>query len=208
MGIFKTDGAKAAFAASQAKHDARHPTAEVIVTKPEPTAVIAPETETVKIFDPTIIGFGISHSYYLRKLAGSEATAETEVLFGKQVIGRLGDFQVSVEGQQTHGSVGAVATLGVFGLGAKKTSATVIVQCGTFTKAYTVKKVTPHISKSLYAAISASDARRERLAGTAVVASPVFSPADVLAQLAQLHDGGLLTDDEFAAKRLEVIGRI
>ena len=31
---------------------------------------------------------------------------------------------------------------------------------------------------------------------------------DALTQLASLHDAGLLTDDEFAAKRAEVIGRI
>jgi hypothetical protein len=32
--------------------------------------------------------------------------------------------------------------------------------------------------------------------------------ADVLARLNRLHDDGLLTDDEFAAKRAEVIGRM
>ena len=34
------------------------------------------------------------------------------------------------------------------------------------------------------------------------------SPADALARLNQLHDDGLLTDDEFTAKRAKVIGRI
>jgi Short C-terminal domain len=34
------------------------------------------------------------------------------------------------------------------------------------------------------------------------------SPAVVLARLNQLHDDGLLTDDEFTAKRAEVIGRM
>jgi hypothetical protein len=42
-----------------------------------------------------------------------------------------------------------------------------------------------------------------------VTAAPTTtSPADVLAQITQLHEAGLLTDDEFAAKRAEVIGRI
>ena len=45
----------------------------------------------------------------------------------------------------------------------------------------------------------------------ASVAVPTSQPtvaADLLSQLTQLHDDGLLTDDEYAAKRAEVIGRI
>jgi long-subunit acyl-CoA synthetase (AMP-forming) len=47
----------------------------------------------------------------------------------------------------------------------------------------------------------------------ALVAMPLFhvsgtAAADLLNQLTQLHDDDLLTDDEYAAKRAEVIGRI
>jgi hypothetical protein len=42
----------------------------------------------------------------------------------------------------------------------------------------------------------------------AVAPGPATSPADVLTQLTQLYDDGLLTDGEFDAKRAEVIGRI
>ena len=102
---------------------------------------------------------------------------------------------------------GSALAFGDLSLGVRKTSATVIVGCGTFTKAYTVK-LTPAISRFLYANISVIDAQRERLAGTAAAASPAASPADVLAQLIQLHEADLLTNDEFAAKRAEVISRI
>ena len=44
----------------------------------------------------------------------------------------------------------------------------------------------------------------------ASAAVPASQPAaaDLLGHLTQLHDDGLLTDDEYAAKRAEVIGRI
>ena len=45
-------------------------------------------------------------------------------------------------------------------------------------------------------------------ASAAVPASQPAAAADLLGQLTQLHDDGLLTDDEYAAKRAEVIGRI
>jgi len=45
-------------------------------------------------------------------------------------------------------------------------------------------------------------------ASAAVPASQPTVAADLLSQLTQLHHDGLLTDDEYAAKRAEVIGRI
>jgi hypothetical protein len=45
-------------------------------------------------------------------------------------------------------------------------------------------------------------------ASAAVSASQPTAAADLLNQLTQLHDDGLLTDDEYAAERTEVIARI
>jgi hypothetical protein len=45
-------------------------------------------------------------------------------------------------------------------------------------------------------------------ASAAVSASQPTAAADLLSQLTQLHHDGLLTDDEYAAKRAEVIARI
>ena len=57
--------------------------------------------------------------------------------------------------------------------------------------------------------IAENDARLERMNPVAAVAAvQAPSAADDLRKLNQLHDDGLLTDGEFAAKRAEVIGRI
>ncbi len=128
---------------------------------------------------------------------------------GGRKIGRLADFKVTVPGLRTHGSAAAVGVFGDWGLGARRTAATIVVQCGEHTTSYVVAKLTNMESKILYRQIAENDARLERLnpAG-AVAAVQAPSAADDLRQLNQLHDDGLLTDGEFAAKRAEVIGRI
>jgi hypothetical protein len=166
----------------------------------------------VLLFDAGILGE--RHSYFVRKpVTEMDVTynPDADVPFNKRIIGKLVDFKVGIAGQQTHGSTAAVLAFGDLGLGARKTSATVIVQCGVYTKAYTVNKMTPKVNKALYSQIAFTDARRERLAEaakTGVAAAPVTSPTVVLAQINQLHDDGLLTADEFAVKCAEVIGRM
>ena len=86
-----------------------------------------------------------------------------------------------------------------------------VVQCGTYTKAYAVQKMTALTAKKLYANIAAIEARRQRMLSALpaeVPAAAVADPMDTLRKLAALHDSGLLTDEEFAEKRAEIIARI
>ena len=52
------------------------------------------------------------------------------------------------------------------------------------------------------------DAVLATVQGNTAAASPADDPSAALRKLSDLHDSGLLSDDEFAAKRAEIIERI
>jgi len=142
-------------------------------------------------------------NYFVRQpvqVQGIVMDPNAPILFEKRIIGRLGDFKVEVAGQSSHTPFSHAGQWGNH----QVMRATVVVSAGAYTKAYTVDKMNKKNSAKLYEAIAFVDGLRSALVRTPAATSPT----DVLAQLAGLHDSGLLTDDEFAAKRLEVIGRI
>lgn len=166
------------------------------------------EVTYVTIFDAHRIG-ALGHNYYAVAQAGvsvkdTMTNPDTHVTLGKndKSIGRLKDFTVTVPGTRGHGSTAAVVAFGDLGIGARKTSATVVVTCGTFTKAYTVDKLDNMTAKFLYRAIAEIDARHERLNTTATVQP---SAAEALRDLTALHTDGILTDEEFAVKRAALL---
>jgi hypothetical protein len=46
------------------------------------------------------------------------------------------------------------------------------------------------------------------VAAVVPAAAPVTSAAEALRSLNELHEQGLVTDDEYAAKRAEILGRL
>lgn len=192
---------------------------EPIPAEVEPVEAVeeqeGPATKDLRIFSAKAIGGGW-RDYYVRQLASDGdriiPNPDAQVIFGGKIIGKFVDFTVTVPGTQTHGSTGAVLAFGDLGLGARKTSATVVVQCGTFTKAYQIQNLNRQAAKKLYGQIAAIEARKQRMLAAIPAEVPAAAVADDpkarLTKLAELHDAGLVTDDEFATQRMAIIGQI
>ncbi len=101
-----------------------------------------------------------------------------------------------------------VALLGVDGLGSKKIKGDIFVVIKVNDAPVEEVTVKAKYEKDLREWALAFNKASAGNAPEVVPAPAVTSTADVLGQLGQLHDGGLLSDDEFASKRAEVIGRI
>jgi hypothetical protein len=73
------------------------------------------------------------------------------------------------------------------------------------------KKQGPEFEK-LRSAIEKAIAERARPAATVVMQAPVqasaASPMDQLKQLGELHAAGVVSDEEFASKKAELLGRL
>lgn len=134
-------------AANLAKYGTTRPSMRQIS---EANAAEKATKDLVRLFSPP----GALSSYWLRR-------STMEVLYKDEVVGDRRDFRVTVPSQRNHGSSGAVLAVGVLGLGAQKTDATVVVTCGAYAKAFTLHNGTAAEFKRLYQKIAEIDAGRE-----------------------------------------------
>jgi Short C-terminal domain len=140
------------------------------------------------------------------------------------VIGRLSEFHVEFEQQAT----GATARQGK---GGKQDGAVAYatVTCGSYVKAHKIETIYAgagsHVFANAREAAIRANARAadapgaaQRTAGASVSATDGSGPAgsarpagdiaDQLVRLAQLRDAGIVTADEFAAKKAELLARM
>lgn len=162
-----------------------------------------------------------SHVLYVGKTSWGTlayyATPDGSVWIKKTgIIGRLGDFHVEFEQQAT----GAAARQG---RGGKQDGAIAYatVTCGSYVKAHKIETLYAGVGSRVFAdareaAIRANARAADASSGamSGPNAAPVGSegPADDIAgqlvKLAELRDAGIVTADEFAAKKAELLARI
>jgi hypothetical protein len=147
---------------------------------------------------------------------------------------RLGSLKVTEEGMQWRGNLGtpkvvmpwaslegivvdgeisgrvrksAVATFGVFGLGAKKRQQDTHITVVTSTAEYgfLVEKVAPEVVRTKLRPVLKAMPSDEPTSAPVVTAPPV-SIADELTKLAALRDQGILSPAEFEAQKAELLG--
>lgn len=187
------------------------------VAVPEPEPVVEPQAEESEEPEPT----GADRSN--KKVYGAMYRPSAAHGFGslpKDLIDRMlaeratASFEASGVGYKT--STAAVVTFGVFGLGAHKKTGHLYIyfaKDGVDIEVWEAHKNAETIARKWVVVYNAevqkriaSDPAPEVHAAPAAPAAD--DPAVVLKKLSALHDEGLLTDDEFEAKRAEVIGRL
>ncbi len=145
----------------------------------------------------------------LERLSGkTRATLSTENIDSLLGRGATATLEASIGAGRTSTFTRA-ALLGVDGLGSKKIKGDIYVVIKVNDAPVEELTIKAKHEKELRAwALAFNKASVAAPPAEAAALAAATSPADVLAQLTQLHDDGLLTAGEFDAKRAEVIGRI
>jgi Short C-terminal domain len=122
------------------------------------------------------------------------------------VIGRLSEFRVDFEQQAT----GATARQG---RGGKQNGAVAYatVTCGSYVKAHKIETVYAGVGSHVFAQAREAVARANAKAAVAAPAESAKPAEDIpgqLVKLAELRDAGIVTAEEFEAKKAELLARM